>query len=85
MRRFNKTDKKGFTLIEIMLVVAIIVILASVGFMSIGDTIANAKRNESLQESKFQVRAQSHNDSVRRNMLSGTPHRVAAASTSAGA
>lgn len=38
-----KRSKKGFTLIEMVLVVAVIVILASVGVFAIGDAISRYK------------------------------------------
>jgi prepilin-type N-terminal cleavage/methylation domain-containing protein len=41
MKKIQKT-KKGFTLIEMILVIAIIVILASVLFIAIGGYIQNA-------------------------------------------
>lgn len=42
MKRINK-NKKGFTLVEMMLVIAIIVILAGVLALSIGNYIARAQ------------------------------------------
>lgn len=42
MRRINKT-KRGFTLIEMVLVIAIIVILAAVLVMNIGTYLGKAK------------------------------------------
>ena len=46
MKKIQKT-KKGFTLIEMILVIAIIVILASVLFISISGYIANANTAKS--------------------------------------
>lgn len=43
MKKIQK-NKKGFTLIEMVLVIAIILILASVLIISIGGYIANAKK-----------------------------------------
>jgi len=43
LKKIQKT-KKGFTLIEMILVIAIIVILASVLFISISGYIANANK-----------------------------------------
>ena len=37
-----KSNQKGFTLVEMMLVVAIIVIISGVGFVAVGDAIQNA-------------------------------------------
>ena len=42
MRKMNKT-KRGFTLVEMVLVIAIIVILAAVLVMSIGSYVERAK------------------------------------------
>lgn len=38
MKRINKTNKKGFTLLEIILVVAMLCILASVLFVSVRES-----------------------------------------------
>ena len=55
MKKIQKT-KKGFTLIEMVLVIAIIVILAAVLVMSIGSYIQRAKNAaSSISE---------HNDSI---------------------
>ena len=43
MIRISKTHRKGFTLVEMVLVIAIIVILASVLVLSIGTYITRAK------------------------------------------
>lgn len=42
MRRYTKT-KKGFTLVEMVLVIAIILILASVVAISVSDILKNSK------------------------------------------
>ncbi len=72
MEKIYKT-KRGFTLVEIMLVVAILVILASVGFIS---WVEGLERSENLQNrdtSKFVTHVQSQNNHIRRDMLSSTP------------
>lgn len=75
MKRINKTNKMGFSLIEIMLVVAILVILASIAFINIGDTLHNAKMNQSNQQSKFQTQVEEQNNYVRNSILySSTRH-----------
>ncbi|MCQ2467123.1 MAG: type II secretion system GspH family protein [Clostridia bacterium] len=43
MKKLNKNCKKGFTLVEMVLVIAIIVILAAVMLMGIGNYIDKAK------------------------------------------
>lgn len=55
MKKIQK-NKKGFTLIEMVLVIAIILILAAVLIISIGGYIDNAK--------KAAASVQIHNDSV---------------------
>ena len=67
MKKIQKT-KKGFTLIEMVLVIAIIVILAAVLVMSIGSYIQRAKNAaSSISE---------HNDSI-----SGVVDEIDAATT----
>ena len=39
-------SKKGFTLVEMMLVVAIIIIISAVGIIAIGDTIKNSRKQQ---------------------------------------
>jgi len=55
MKKINKS-KRGFTLIEMVLVIAIIVILAAVLVFNIGGYIQRAKNAASS--------VQSHNDSI---------------------
>ncbi len=69
MKRVNKTTKKGFTLLEVMLVVAILTILASIAFINVGDTIEHAKMNQSSQQSKFQTQVEEQNNYVRNSIL----------------
>ena len=52
MHRISK-NKKGFTLLEIIIVVAIVVILASVLFLNIGQILSPVKtKNSSLSQSR---------------------------------
>ena len=46
MRRLRK-NRRGFTLVEIVLVIAIILILASVTALSVTDILANSKQGAS--------------------------------------
>ena len=73
MKRINKTGKKGFTLLEMMVVVAIIVVLAGISFISVSDAITRSKAHQSNEESRFVTQVQSQADYVRFSMLSGTP------------
>ncbi len=43
MKKINKRGNKGFTLVEMVLVIAIIVILAGVLIMGVGDFIDRAR------------------------------------------
>ena len=55
MKKIQK-NKKGFTLVEMVLVIAIIVILASVLFFSVTDYLNKAKSAKSM--------IQTHNDEI---------------------
>ncbi len=55
MKKIQK-NKKGFTLVEMVLVIAIIVILASVLFFSVSDYLDKAKSAKSM--------IQTHNDEI---------------------
>ncbi len=55
MKKIQK-NKKGFTLVEMVLVIAIIVILASVLFFSVSDYLSKAKSAKS--------KIQTHNDEI---------------------
>lgn len=55
MKKIQK-NKKGFTLVEMVLVIAIIVILASVLFFSVTDYLNKAKSAKS--------KIQTHNDAI---------------------
>lgn len=73
MEKINKRDKKGFTLIEMMIVVAILVILASITFLNATDAIRRSKNNADAEESRFVTQVQSQADYIRHSMLSGSP------------
>ena len=73
MEKINKRDKKGFTLIEMMIVVAILVILASITFINAADAIQRSKNNATAEESRFVTQVQSQADYIRHSMLSGSP------------
>ncbi|MCQ2532754.1 MAG: prepilin-type N-terminal cleavage/methylation domain-containing protein [Saccharofermentans sp.] len=47
------TSKKGFTLVEMMLVVAIIVILASVAFVSIGTVLQDSGKKQNKYKDSY--------------------------------
>lgn len=78
MKKINKANKGGFTLIEIMLVVAILVILAGLSFISVTDSLNRHRNTQAREESKFMTQVQSEADYVRHSMLSGTPRYSAA-------
>ncbi len=73
MEKINKRDKKGFTLIEMMIVVAILVILASITFLNATDAIRRSRNNAAAEESRFVTQVQSQADYIRHSMLSGSP------------
>ena len=74
MKRLAKSSKKGFTLIEMMLVVAILVILTSIAALNVTDALNAGKANQSVQEEKFNSHLQSQNNYVRTSLLSQTPY-----------
>ena len=55
MKKVNKTlsSKKGFTTVEMLLVIAIIVILSGVTIGGIREMLANANRNATSAEQHF--------------------------------
>ena len=73
MKKLKKVQKKGFTLIEVMVVVAIIVILAGITFINVSDSIHNAHDRQDREESKFSTQIQAQAEYIRYSMLSGTP------------
>ena len=81
MKKISKVNKGGFTLIEIMLVVAIIVILASLSFISVSDSLNRHRNTQAAAESKFRTQVQSQTDYIRHGILSGTPSYGASTST----
>ena len=74
MEKINKVSKRGFTLIEMMIVVAILVILASITFLNASEAIKNSKNNAAAEESRFVTQVQSQANYIRRSILSGSPH-----------
>ena len=52
MKKVNKTlsSKKGFTIVELLLVIAVIVILSGVTLVGINAMIANANKNATVVE-----------------------------------
>lgn len=82
MKRISKVNKGGFTLIEIMLVVAILVILASLSYISITESLNRHRNTQAAAESKFKTQVQADADYVRHSMLSGTPHYSGSAAAS---
>jgi len=73
MEKISKRDKKGFTLVEMMIVVAILVILAALTFTGAAQSVANSKSKGANEESRFVTQVQSQNNYIRRSMLSGSP------------
>ena len=73
MNKFTKRQKHGFTLLEMVLVVAILVILASISFINVTDSLQRSRERQSLEESKFMTHIQSQAEHVRRSILSRTP------------
>lgn len=73
MKKFYKTNKLGFTLVELMCVIAILIILTGIGFINWRDGIARGEDVQSRDSAKFVTQVQSANDNIRHNMLSGTP------------
>ena len=56
MHRINKTNKRGFTLIEVMMVIALIIVLASVLFIAVGDIMNRANAaNDSVEASRTEL------------------------------
>lgn len=64
------TSKKGFTLVEMMLVVAIIVLLAGVAFVSIGSVLSNSKSKQDKYQNTYIPAVDSRADAVRGMMSS---------------
>ncbi len=48
----NKKNRKGFTIVELVIVIAVIGILATVLVPTFGDVIDNAKNKAAMQEAK---------------------------------
>lgn len=55
MKKVNKTQssKKGFTMVEVILIIAIIVILSGVTIGGIREMLTNANRNATSAEQHF--------------------------------
>ena len=73
MKKINKVRKAGFTLIEMVLVIAIIVIMASIGWISWQTTWTRSQSASARDSAKFVTQVRSVNDNIRYSMLSGTP------------
>lgn len=73
MKKLRKNNKSGFTLIEMMVVVAIIVILAGLTFINASDSIRKSRNAQSAEESRFVTQVQSQADHIRYSMLSQAP------------
>ena len=73
MKKITKVNKGGFTLLELMVVIAIIVILSGITFFNFFDAKARHEATQSAAEDKFVTQFQSQTDHVRHSMLSGTP------------
>lgn len=66
MKKLNKIRcRKGFTLVEMMLVVAIIVILAAVAVFGIGSALANSKSKNDRLANDYQPKIESQAEAVR--------------------
>lgn len=73
MKKCRKINRRGFTLIEMMIVVAIVVILAGLTFINASDSIRRSKNGQSAEESRFVTQIQSQADHIRYSMLSHAP------------
>jgi prepilin-type N-terminal cleavage/methylation domain len=73
MKKLTKIQKRGFTLLEMVLVVAILVILASLSFINFTDSLQKSRDRQAAEESKFVTHVQSQADHVRRSILSREP------------
>lgn len=73
MEKINKRDKKGFTLLEMMIVVAILIILVSITVFNIADAVQRSKNKATAEESRFVTQVQSQANYIRHSMLSGSP------------
>ena len=66
MKKVTKiVNKKGFTLVEMMLVVAIVVIMAGVAFLSIGSVLSNSKTRQDNYKNSYIPKVDAKADSVR--------------------
>lgn len=65
----KKTNKKGFTLVELVIVIAVIAILAGVMIATFSNVVAKANASADLQEIKSMLNAQYY-DFIAEN---GTP------------
>lgn len=71
MKKLNKvTSKKGFTLVEMMLVVAIIVVLAGVAFLSIGSVLQNSRNRQDTYKDSYIPKVDERASSVHNIMTS---------------
>ena len=73
MKKITKVNKGGFTLLELMLVIAILVILAGLSYFQVIPMLNRHKNTQAIEESKFMTQVQAQASYVRHSMLSGTP------------
>lgn len=57
MRKFIKIAKRGFTIVELVIVIAVIAVLAGVLIPTFGSVVENAKYSSALQEATNQFKA----------------------------
>lgn len=62
MHKYSKHSKKGFTLTEMVLVIAIIVILASVVAIAVGTYLSSARRSSANVDGQVETLKNSVND-----------------------
>ena len=72
----KKTNKKGFTLVEMMLVIAIIVILASVAAIGIGDALERYRAKQEMYKNEYVPAVNQAQLNVRDRMTTTRPERV---------
>ena len=81
MKKIRKANKAGFTLLEIMLVVAILVVLTGITYIGVDEAINRSKNQQETASDKFVNQLREQTDYIRTSMLRGTPSQGAASST----